>query len=177
MAFFKNTDEDALDYRILRDGGISLYRNPRYLEEDLQWLQRSLYRCHSIDCTTWISKEAMHDSLRDAFSFPEYYGKNLDAFRDCMSDLDVPDEGGVVIVLMSYDEYASSLGYVSIFSGVSEAQIILDILVETSRYMLLTGKRLITLVQSNDPLIRFENLGGLTAQWNSREWLNKDRGL
>ena len=43
--------------------------------------------------------------------------------------------------------------------------------------MLLTGKRLIILVQSDDPCMEFNQLGGVSAEWNRREWLNKDRGL
>ena len=46
-----------------------------------------------------------------------------------------------------------------------------------SRLMLLTGKRLVTLVQSEAPDVRFDGLGAISAQWNRREWLNKDRGL
>lgn len=46
-----------------------------------------------------------------------------------------------------------------------------------SRRMLLTGKRLIILVQSDDPRMEFNQLGGVSAEWNRREWLNKDRGL
>ncbi len=28
-----------------------------------------------------------HDYLKEAFGFPDYYGKNLDALYDCLSDL------------------------------------------------------------------------------------------
>jgi hypothetical protein len=42
---------------------------------------------------------------------------------------------------------------------------------------MLFGKRLIILVQSDDPLIVFDGLGGVRATWNSREWLNKNRGV
>ena len=29
-----------------------------------------------------------HDYLKDQLQFPEYYGKNLDALYDCLTDLD-----------------------------------------------------------------------------------------
>jgi hypothetical protein len=94
-----------------------------------------------------------------------------------LSDLDIPEDGGVAIVLYSYDVYANGLGSACAPSGTKAAEALLDIFAGTSRYMLLTGRRLITLVQSAEPSIRFEKLGGASAQWNRREWLNKDRGL
>lgn len=30
----------------------------------------------------------VHDYLREQLQFPEYYGKNLDALYDCLTDLD-----------------------------------------------------------------------------------------
>jgi hypothetical protein len=120
----------------------------------------------------------MHESLQDVFRFPEYYGKNLDALWDCMTDLLVPKEGGVAIVLNSYDVYTRGPGS-SRASGetTAAAQTVLDIMASASRVMLLTGKRLITLVQSDDPRMQFGKLGGVSAEWNKREWLNRDRAL
>lgn len=45
----------------------------------------------------------VHDYLKDQLAFPEYYGKNLDALHDCLTDLDeieititAPDEDGAI---------------------------------------------------------------------------------
>ena len=45
----------------------------------------------------------VHDYLKEMLEFPEYYGKNLDALHDCLTDLqDVeititsPDEDGAI---------------------------------------------------------------------------------
>jgi hypothetical protein len=138
MTVFGEADENALDYQVLRDGGISLYRNPLYLEEDLEWLRQRRYRIYSVDCTTWISEAAMHYSLQGALSFPAYYGKNRDALWDCMSDLDIPEDGGVAIVLTSYDVYGNGPGSARTPSGTKAAEALLDIFAGTSRYMLLT---------------------------------------
>ena len=177
MTVFGQADENALDYQVLRDGSVSLYRNPLYLEEDLQWLRQRGYRIYRVDCTTWSSEAALHESLQGALAFPAYYGKNRNALWDCMSDLEIPEDGGVAIVLSCYDVYANGPGSACTPSGTKAAEALLDIFAGTSRYMLLTGRRLITLVQSADPSIRFEKLGGVSAEWNRREWLNKDRGL
>lgn len=45
----------------------------------------------------------MHDYLKQQLDFPEYYGKNLDALHDCLTDLQdieiiitAPDEDGAI---------------------------------------------------------------------------------
>lgn len=45
----------------------------------------------------------VHDYLKEMLGFPEYYGKNLDALHDCLTDLDnieilitKPDEDGAI---------------------------------------------------------------------------------
>ncbi len=40
-----------------------------------------------IDTGKLTSKTAAHDYLADCMSFPDYYGKNLDALADCLSEL------------------------------------------------------------------------------------------
>jgi hypothetical protein len=49
----------------------------------------------------------MHESLQAALTFPDYYGENFNALNDVIPDLDVPDDGGVALVLTSYDLYAN----------------------------------------------------------------------
>ena len=41
----------------------------------------------------------VHDYLKEMLEFPEYYGKNLDALHDCLTDLE-----NVVITITSPDE-------------------------------------------------------------------------
>jgi hypothetical protein len=42
---------------------------------------------------------------------------------------------------------------------------------------MLSGGQLLILVQSDDPRIQFGQLDGMTASWNRRELLNRNRGL
>jgi len=46
-----------------------------------------------IDCSQITSWNAFHDVFSSAFGFPKFYGRNLDAWIDCMTSLDAPDEG------------------------------------------------------------------------------------
>jgi RNAse (barnase) inhibitor barstar len=170
--------EDRLDWRILRDGSISLYRNNQFLDDDVSWLRSNGYRIVSFDCANWSSSDLMHESLKGALSFPSYYGRNLDALNECMSeDLEVPEVGGLVLVLKHFDRYSNGHGAELKPSGRTEVEVVLDIFACASRRFLLTGRRLMTLAQSDDPRIHFEHLGGASTQWNRREWLNKSRGL
>lgn len=45
-----------------------------------------------IDGGTIGSREALHRALRETLSLPEWYGKNLDALYDCLTDLREPVE-------------------------------------------------------------------------------------
>lgn len=39
-----------------------------------------------------VDWDSFHSACKDAFGFPEFYGRNLDAWIDCMSYLDDSDE-------------------------------------------------------------------------------------
>ena len=38
------------------------------------------------------SREALHQALSALLAFPAYYGKNLDALHDCLTDITEPTE-------------------------------------------------------------------------------------
>ena len=48
-----------------------------------------------LDTERMIDREKAHEYLKEKLQFPEYYGRNLDALYDCLTDL---DETEVVIV-------------------------------------------------------------------------------
>ena len=41
-----------------------------------------------LDALRLQQKEEAHKYLREALNFPEYYGENLDALHDCLTELD-----------------------------------------------------------------------------------------
>lgn len=41
---------------------------------------------HRIDGNILADWEKFHDFFADTFDFPHYYGRNMDAWNDCMSD-------------------------------------------------------------------------------------------
>ena len=46
-----------------------------------------------IDARRITDWDAFHDVFAEAFGFPDFYGRNDNAWIDCMGDLDVPEAG------------------------------------------------------------------------------------
>ena len=42
----------------------------------------------TLDGNILADASRMHDYLKEVLNFPEYYGKNLDALYDCLTDLE-----------------------------------------------------------------------------------------
>ncbi len=174
MAFFKRkekapADVQRLDWMLLERGAVALYHKGSVLSGDVGWFRQQGYAIHELDGAGWHSPADFHAAAQTGLNFPAYYAKNLAAWIDCLAELPVPDESGLLIVLRRFDVFAKAEPQL--------AQTILDSLESASRRFLLTGRRLIALVQSDDPRIRFERVGALPVTWNPREWTDADRGL
>ena len=171
MSVFRDNPEEwqRLDLSLLKNGSIHLYYCPSVLREDVEWLRGHGYRLDSFDCSRWETEQVMHEELASRLEFPGYYGKNLDALNDCLSDMPVPDNGGRILVFNRYDAFTANVQKV--------AWHVLDIIDRNAWLHLLFGRRLFALVQSDNPRIEFPLIGSRPAMWNPREWLNKNRGL
>lgn len=44
---------------------------------------------YTIDALNLRRKKEAHDYLAEVFNFPDYYGKNLDALYDCLSEMKI----------------------------------------------------------------------------------------
>ena len=49
-----------------------------------------------IDLDGIASREALHEQLAKIFSFPEYYGRNWDAFDECIAEVKLPATVNVI---------------------------------------------------------------------------------
>jgi RNAse (barnase) inhibitor barstar len=52
-------------------------------------------KIHKIDADEIDNWDKFHDYFFEEFSFPGYYGRNMNAWIDCMSDL-TPEEGHII---------------------------------------------------------------------------------
>ena len=109
----------------------------------------------------------MHEHLARTLHFPSYYGKNLNAFNDCLGDMQDIDSVGQVLVLRRFDRPVSK------FKDHCEG--LLDIIAHQSRIWLVEGQRLLCLVQSDDPDLDFGIVGGYRPSWNRSEWSDSER--
>ena len=161
-----NEENFTKDIEILRDGPICLYFKNEVLEEDLGWFADNGFVTSEMNCRNWTRKNA-HQHLKAALNFPDYYGENLDAFADCLSDRYNSNYKGLILVFRRYDAFVEEDG--------KFAEAILDIIAKESRLWLLTGQKLICLVQSDNPHLHFPALGHIRPNWNAKEWLNESR--
>lgn len=56
-----------------------------------------------LDASRMREKETAHDYLKQMLSFPEYYGNNLDALYDCLTELDETE-----VLFVNLEETAQS---------------------------------------------------------------------
>src|SRR3954471_13313170 len=147
MASFRTDQKESqrLDLSLLQNSPVALYHRPALVDEDLSRLRSEGYTMDEFDCSKWHAEADFHAEVGVRLGFPDYYGRNLDAFNDCIGDIEVPDSGGRAIVFRRFDLFAVREPRV--------AQVILDIMASTSWHCLLFGRRLLTIVQSDDPRI------------------------
>lgn len=159
--------EQKLDWLILQSSPVVLYCSVEAFRADLAWFEEEGYSVVMMDCAAWRSSSQAHRSLKKSLQFPSYYGANFPALNDCLSDLEISDEGGLVVGLSGFHRFAER--------EPDFAQSLLDCLASNARYHLLFGKRLLALVQSDDPDIEFAPVGACPVVWNGREFLRSER--
>ena len=153
-------------FKILSDGPISMYHDMAILDKDLKWFEENNYTVFDFDTMNWTIKQA-HSDIKNKMDFPDYYGANLNAFNDCLGDTYTTDHKGQVIVFQHFDIISKK--------EKDFCQGLLDVIANNSRSWLLTGQRLIGIVQSDDPNIFYDNVGGNPPYWNRQEWFDASR--
>ena len=162
-------DRERLDWLLFQNGGVVLYHKQQILAEHTAWLLREGYQLRELDASGWKDSKAFHADVKRVFAFPSHYTSNLASLVDALAELEIPPGGAIAVQMKRYDRFAKIESHL--------AWSVLDALETTSRRLLLTGRRLLTLVQSDDPRIKFERVGAMPVNWNPREWLETDRGI
>jgi RNAse (barnase) inhibitor barstar len=160
---------DNLEERLLQNGCVVLYFNPFVMEAHSSQLVASGWEFREIYIAQEGTWNEFCDSVSIALEFPEYFGRNLNALRDCLCDIAAPANGKLAIGLECFDLLAHN--------EPDKAQAVLDIFAEMERGYLMRGGRILFLIQSNDPDLRFEAVGGQPVLWNFEEWLDSKRKL
>jgi ribonuclease inhibitor len=96
----KSMGKDA-EFVWLRDklawvGAGFIHRLPADRESALADLRRLGFEVKLLDGTKIASAAEFHEEAATTFGFPDYYGRNWDAFNDSFGDLDLPLHTAVV---------------------------------------------------------------------------------
>ena len=158
--------ENDLDILILQNGAIVMYHNTILLDEDIEWFDNNSYEILDIDVQHW-NAENFHDKIKRSFNFPDYYGKNMNALEECLDELINRKFRGLVLILRNIDDF--------VCLDKDLAVGLLNIIARTSRRWLLSGQFLIGVLQSNDPDLNFDKVGGTKPFWNGNEWFDEER--
>jgi hypothetical protein len=133
------------DFHLIKNGPVLRYRDRDRLHEAVTLLAQRGYRVHRFDAGAWTSQADFHRDIAAALDFPDYYGRNLDAFNDCLRDVGMyqygasADATGTVLVFTAYDAFARR--------EPPAAQVILDIITRQAHFAMLFGHRLVCLVE------------------------------
>ncbi|HEV2778619.1 MAG TPA: barstar family protein [Actinophytocola sp.] len=167
----ESSDDRAL--RLLINTPVTLFWRTAILEETTAWLSAHGYQVTRIDAAHWSTERDLHRDIAAALSFPDHYGRNLDALNDCLRDVAgqvygwAPGTAGLAIVFTGYDAFARCCPHAALA--------VLDTMAGASRRAALFGRRLMCLVQSDDPDIRFDPVGATPVVWNDAERLEARR--
>jgi len=71
----------------------------RDIDELRRWATRAGHRFVLVECSDCVDRNSVLKAIGRAFSFPDWYGANLDALYDCLTDLPELAEPGWVVVL------------------------------------------------------------------------------
>ncbi|WP_433327905.1 barstar family protein [Spirillospora sp. CA-294931] len=172
-AFAPDADPSDLAYSLMMNSFITLFWRPALLEETTEALRAQSYDIVHLDALTWTTEQDLHQAFASALDFPAYYGHNLDALHDCLGDVaayaygTTPQATGLVLVITAYDTFTAT--------NPAPAQTTLDIFAAQARAAALTGHRMMCLIQTNNPTLKFTPVGATPIPWNPAESLTTSR--
>jgi hypothetical protein len=161
------------DYLLMMNTFVTLFWRSDILQRSLDDLVALGYDAVRVDATGWTAERDLHRDVAAALNFPSYYGRNLAALNDCLSDVGSmeygtsPEATGLVLAIIGYDKFFAIEPYT--------AHKVLDIFAHQARRAALIGHRMMCLVQTDDPQIAFAPVGAMPVAWNAAEWLNSSR--
>ncbi len=154
---------------------VQLFWNRQILDEAVEDARNAGWEIVHLDAEGWTAPEDMHTAFAQALSFPDHYGRNLDALNVCTYDIVHGDYGfgrhapAGLIVIERFDSFLSLEPQVS--------QAVVDILAGAGIGAVRRGRQLATFLQSDDPALQLEPVAAQPVVWNPKEWLNAERGL
>ncbi len=155
-------------------GLIELYRNAGVLNAEIERLERLGAQTVRVDAGSWDG-DSFLTALAHALDFPDYFGGNLDALADALGGSvageygyrDVP--GCRLLAIYQFDSFVRS--------APRRSAALLEVLHDTAILALKLGDPFLALLQSDDPDLSLQNVGGRTIAWNHAEFLRSKRSV
>ncbi|WP_291146902.1 barstar family protein [Flavobacterium sp. UBA7680] len=142
-----------LDYTIMARGFVKPYNDYQILKNDTDWLISEGYNILNFDCTEWSNKEFMHNSLHSKFDFPVYYGHNWDALQECLNEIEIK-ENGLVVVFDNLD-----------IMNIKLAHTLIDVFVSSAQRHLIFSERLLILIKVESWNFKLHPYGAFNLYW------------
>lgn len=164
---------DAHDFGLARHGGLAKYLNVDVLTDSERALQELGYVLVRMDAKGWGRERVLHQDFASALSFPAWYGQNLDALDDCLSDVAAGGYGwdvtrtGLAVTVHGVGPFARK--------HAALACSVVDALARTSREAMLYGHRILWLLHVDDPSFCLPPVNAVEVPWNDCEWMDARR--
>jgi hypothetical protein len=165
--FSRKREEFGPDGQLFADSSVVMYHSPAVLDADITILEEKGYNVFQFDCAEWESELEMYTDLQRKLSLP-YLTHGLDGLDELIWTLQIQDLG-IVLVFRRFDSLLKTASF-----RPKTPWHLLDIVARNSRFHMLFGDRLMALVQTDDPNLQIEPLGGHSVVRNPREWTNSD---
>jgi len=168
---FQYGNDETRDARMLALGAVHLFMQMDIYEEALAEFCDLGYLTIKLKFETVSKFESdLSAALKweDQFGYSPWNG-NLNALNDGFRGEPFESSDSTAICIENFDALVSSNSTLSFH--------LLDMIERHSRNYLLYGKKLIALIQTNEPKYSCDKIGAGSTHWNEKEWLNKNRGL
>ena len=139
-------------HELLAASPVVRYANRNIMTEEIAELNSLGYSCSIFNCINWQVEADFHKDVAIALEFPHYYGRNLDAFKDCLFGVTTRSAAGVALAFYEWDNFAQAVP--------EDSWKILDVIAFVSRRLLVERFRFFALLHAPDTPFYSRRIGG-----------------
>ena len=171
MPSFPNDPDTSLrlDFQLMRDGPVTLFWRQTYFDDALAWLRGAGYNVAEIDVPEGQDEGVVGVEFAKALGFPmpwpnlnfHVLTRGLQEWKKRAYEAEAT-LAGTVVALRHYDRFATR--------DIDKANAVLQVLASDSWRDVVVGRRMMVVVQTDDPDFAADRPLGPKAKWNPGEW-------